>query len=116
MPMSPHILMFAGSETVGRKDTCGPAMMPATIYPRMTGCLIQRKRIVTNPAIINIKARSEIRGEMSDMGLAPFFRFENQIGRYPDCDHDDPRRDIAVLPFQFGHVFEIHTPDSDQKS
>ena len=39
----------------------GPARSPATIYPSTTGCFNFLKSKVTNPAEINMTARSDIR-------------------------------------------------------
>ena len=47
--------------------TAGPAIIPATIYPKTTGCFNHLKTNVIIPAAINITARSEIRGAISDM-------------------------------------------------
>ena len=45
----------------------GHSIIPATIYPKTTGCFNHLKTNVIIPAAINITARSEIRGAISDM-------------------------------------------------
>ena len=46
--------------------------------------------------------------------LFPFFRFEKNIDPYTDTYHEKPCRYVAVLPAQFGHIVEIHTPNADE--
>ena len=47
--------------------------------------------------------------------LFPFFRFEKNIDPYTDTYHEKPCRYVAVLPAQFRHIVEIHTPNADEK-
>ena len=66
-PISAHILMLSILVTVGIISIDGPARIPATIYPRTTGCFSHLNRMVTIPARIRITARSEISEGMCDI-------------------------------------------------
>ena len=55
----------------------GPAIIPATIYPTMTGCPSHLKMTVMIPAIIKIVARSDIKGATSDIGVT--FYMDNSL-------------------------------------
>ena len=76
-PISAHILILAWSETVGNREMEGPAIIPATIYPTMTGCPSHLKMTVMIPAIIKIVARSDIKGATSDIGVT--FYMDNSL-------------------------------------
>ena len=66
---SADFLILAWSETVGNREMEGPDIIPATIYPTMTGCPSHLKMTVMIPAIVKIVARSDIKGATSDIGV-----------------------------------------------
>ena len=47
--------------------------------------------------------------------LFPFFAFEEEVGECPYGYYYSPCCEIAVFPFCFGHVLEVHSPDADKE-
>lgn len=45
----------------------------------------------------------------------PFLSFEKQVDSDAGHEHDAPCHQIPVFPTQFGHPFEVHSPDTGQE-
>jgi len=68
-PISAQICILSTFDTVGINLTDGPAKIPATIYPRTTGCFNFLNNKVINPAEINMTAKSDMSDGICDMLL-----------------------------------------------
>ena len=68
MPISDHWWTDSG-ENWGKRPRWGPTRKPATIYPRISGCLSALEMTVKIPAAIRMMASSVTRLSSSDIAL-----------------------------------------------
>ena len=75
IPISDHWWTLSMLEMPGKNPMLGPIRNPATIYPRIKGCLRALDIMVNTPAEMRMTARSRTKLSSSDMlrGFAFFF-------------------------------------------